>query len=79
LQSDRCCVVVAQRAWAIKGCAAEAKRTFYPALVKAAARILFVPILLARAIGQWVDDSRTTAINNLMACRNEPEAAIGHT
>jgi Ser/Thr protein kinase RdoA (MazF antagonist) len=59
----------------------EAKRAFYPALVKAAARILFVPILLALATGQRVDDSgsdsRATAINNIMACRNELEAAIG--
>jgi hypothetical protein len=29
----------------------EAKRAFYPALVKAAARILFVPLLLALATG----------------------------
>ncbi|HKO25747.1 MAG TPA: hypothetical protein VJY65_13530 [Chloroflexota bacterium] len=59
----------------------EAKRAFYPALVKAAARILFVPILLALATGQRADDSgsdrRATAINNIMACRNELEAAMG--
>jgi Ser/Thr protein kinase RdoA (MazF antagonist) len=61
----------------------EAKRAFYPALVKAAARILFVPILLALATGQrMVDsdsDSRARAINNIMACRNELEAAIRDT
>jgi Ser/Thr protein kinase RdoA (MazF antagonist) len=59
----------------------EAKRAFYPALVKAAARILFVPILLALTAGQRVDDSdsRATAINHIMACRNELEAAIGDT
>jgi hypothetical protein len=53
--------------------------------MKAAARILFVPILLALATGQRVDDSdrdrRATAINNLMACRmacrNELEVASG--
>ena len=47
--------------------------------MKAAARILFVPILLALATGQRVDDSRATAINNIMACRNELEVTIGHT
>ena len=53
--------------------------------MKAAARILFVPILLARATGQRVDDSdsdsdsRATAINNIVACRNELEAAIADT
>jgi hypothetical protein len=56
----------------------EAKRAFYPALVKAA-RNLFVPILLALATGQRVDDSRARAINNSMACRNELEVAIGDT
>jgi hypothetical protein len=61
----------------------EAKRAFYPALVKAAARILFVPILLAQATGQRMDDSdsdsRATAINNIVACRNALEAAIADT
>ena len=61
----------------------EAKRAFYPALVKAAARILFVPILLALTAGQRVDDSdsdsRATATNHILACRNELEAAIGDT
>jgi hypothetical protein len=51
--------------------------------VKAAARILFVPILLALATGQRVDDSdgdsRARAINIIMACRNELEVAIGDT
>ena len=49
--------------------------------MKAAARILFVPILLALATGQRADDSdsRATAINNIVACRNELEAAIGDT
>jgi hypothetical protein len=57
----------------------EAKRAFYPALVKAAARILFVPILLALATRQRVDDSHARAINNIMACRNELQVAIGDT
>ena len=68
---------------AVHPLADEAKRAFYPALVKAAARILFVPILLALAPGQRVDDSdsdsRATALNNIVACRNKLEAAIGDT
>ncbi len=68
---------------AVQPFADEARRAFYPALVKAAARILFVPILLALATGQRVadfnGDSRATAINNIMACRDELEGAIGDT